>query len=329
MGALALAGGLAFSSLGSRPVFADPASSVAIASAPASVPAADSSTTSGDNGGLNNGKAALLGVIEGITEYLPVSSTGHLVVAERLLDLPKPPATQDAKDALDAYTVIIQVGAIVAVLVLYRRRVGQVFQGLFGKSESGRKLLINLIAAFLPAAVFGLALSNKIDDHLLKPGPVAGAWIVGGLVILALAKKLRPGVNGGLALEAMTVKTAFFIGCAQALALWPGTSRSLVTIVGAVLLGMSLAAAVEFSFLLGLLTLTAATALAVMKHGQLVIDTYGKTAPLIGIVTAGVAAAIAVGSFVKFLSRRDLTGFGYYRILIGIATFALMASHTI
>jgi undecaprenyl-diphosphatase len=282
---------------------------------------------------LSNGQAVVLGVVEGITEYLPVSSTGHLVVIERLMNLPKnttgsPEEVAKSKEALDAYTVIIQFGAIIAVLVLYRRRVGQVFQGLVGKSESGRNLLLCLIAAFIPAAVVGLALSKKIDEHLLKPGPVAAAWIVGGLVILALYKKLSPSHGGGKALEGMTVKTAFTIGCAQALALWPGTSRSLVTIVAAVLLGMSLVAAVEFSFLLGLLTLTAATGLSVLKHGKLVHDTFGTTAPLIGMVVAGIAAALAVGTFVKFLGRRDLRGFGIYRIAAGIITLVLMATTT-
>jgi undecaprenyl-diphosphatase len=282
---------------------------------------------------LSNGQAVVLGVVEGITEYLPVSSTGHLVVIERLMNLPKnttgsPEEVAKSKEALDAYTVIIQFGAIIAVLVLYRRRVGQVLQGLVGKSESGRNLLLCLIAAFIPAAVVGLALSKKIDEHLLNPGAVAAAWIVGGLVILVLYKKLSPSHGGGKALEGMTVKTAFIIGCAQALALWPGTSRSLVTIVAAVLLGMSLVAAVEFSFLLGLLTLTAATGLSVLKHGKLVHDTFGTTAPLLGMVVAGIAAALAVGTFVKFLGRRDLRGFGIYRIAAGIVTLVLMATTT-
>jgi undecaprenyl-diphosphatase len=296
---------------------------------------AQAAATTNDNQ-LTNGQAVVLGLVEGITEYLPVSSTGHLVVIERLMNLPKnaagstPEQIVKSKEALDAYTVIIQFGAIIAVLALYRRRVGQVLQGLVGRSESGRNLLFCLIAAFVPAAVVGLALSKKIDEHLLKPGPVAAAWIVGGLVILALYKKLSPSHGGGnqRPLEGMTVKTAFFIGCAQALALWPGTSRSLVTIVAAVLLGMSLVAAVEFSFLLGLLTLTAATALSVLKHGKLVHDTFGTTAPLIGIVVAGIAAALAVGTFVKFLGRRDLRGFGIYRIAAGIVTLVLMATTT-
>jgi undecaprenyl-diphosphatase len=306
-------------------VFTQPTRAHARTDAAVTAPTADPVVT-GEK--MTNAQAVVLGVIEGVTEYLPVSSTGHLVVAERLMNLPNDGKNADAKVALDAYTVIIQFGAIIAVLVIYRRRVGQVIQGLVGKSESGRQLLLCLIAAFVPAAVVGLALGDKIDEHLLKPGPIAAAWIVGGLVILALYKRLSPSNGGGKPLEAMTAKTAFFVGCAQALALWPGTSRSLVTIVAAVLLGLSLVAAVEFSFLLGLLTLTAATGLSVMKHGKLVHDTYGTTAPLIGIVFAGLAAALAVGTFVRFLGRRDLKGFGFYRIAAGIATLALMATTT-
>ena len=273
---------------------------------------------------LSSVDAVILGAVEGITEYLPVSSTGHLVVAERALDLGQ---TDDSKTALDAYTVIIQFGAILAVLILYRKRVGEVLAGLVGRSESGRRLLINLVLAFIPAAIVGLAFSDTIDEHLLKPTPVAVAWIVGGIAILVLADRLRPGGRArGDSLDLMVPRQALLIGVAQALALWPGMSRSLVTIVGGVLVGMGIGAAVEFSFLLGLLTLTAATALAAMKDGSEVIDTYGKTAPLIGIVVAGITAAFAVKSFVAYLQKRSLKGFGWYRIAIGVVVIALVAT---
>lgn len=283
----------------------------------------------GEESEMSTSDALILGVVEGITEYLPISSTGHLVVAERLLGLSDDDTPEATKTALDAYTVIIQFGAIIAVLVIYRKRVWQIIQGLIGRSADGRNLLFCLIAAFVPAAVIGLALGDTIDKHLLKVAPVSIAWIVGGIVIIALASRLRPGAAGGRALEQMSVKTALFIGCAQALALWPGTSRSLVTIVAAVLLGMSLAAAVEFSFLLGLLTLTAASVLSALKDGSTVTDTYGTKAPLIGIIAAGIAAAFAVKTFVAYLSKRPLTGFGWYRIAAGVLAIILLASNTI
>lgn len=292
------------------------------------VGAADSSTAPVDH--LNAGHALVLGVVEGITEFLPISSTGHLVVAERLMDLGGAKGSE-ARDALDAYTVIIQFGAILAVLVLYRERVVAVVQGVFGRSVAGRKLLLNLLAAFAPAAVLGLALSKKIDEHLLEPGPVAGAFIVGGIAILVLTPWLRrrqAATHIGRTLDDLTIKHAFIIGCLQALALWPGTSRSLVTILGGLAIGLSISAAVEFSFLLGLLTLTAATALAAMKDGGTILDHYGTAAPLLGIVAAGVAAFLAVRSFVSYLNKRDLQAFGFYRIAAGIAVIVLMVATT-
>jgi undecaprenyl-diphosphatase len=268
--------------------------------------------------------ALVLGVVEGVTEYLPVSSTGHLIVAEKLLGLGE---TDAAKEALDSYTVIIQVGAILAVLVLYRRRILEVIQGLFGRSVDGRRLLINIVIAFAPAVVLGLAFGDTIDKHLLEPTPVAIAWIVGGIAIIALVGKLRAGRTSGAALEALTYRSALIIGVMQCLALWPGVSRSLVTIIAGVLLaGLSLSAAVEFSFLLGLITLTGATALVALKDGSDVIDQYGIGTPLIGIIAALVSAVVAVRSFVAYLNRKDLTGFGWYRLAIGAAVLIAVAT---
>lgn len=278
---------------------------------------------------LSPAQAIVLGAVEGITEYLPVSSTGHLVVAERLMDLGGDSGTE-ARNALDAYTVIIQFGAILAVVALYRRRVLGLVNGALGRDAEGRSLLINLLAAFAPAAVLGLALGDTIDEHLLSPGPVAGALIVGGVAILVLGPWLRErrGDAAGLALEALTPRAALVIGLMQALALWPGTSRSLVTILGGLVIGLSIAAAVEFSFLLGLLTLTAATGLAALKDGSTIIDRYGVGAPLLGIVAAGLSAFVAVRSFVNYLNKRDLQLFGWYRIAAGIGVVVLMVTTT-
>jgi undecaprenyl-diphosphatase len=269
------------------------------------------------------GKAVVLGLVEGITEFLPISSTGHLLVGERLMDLPK---TKE----LDAYTIIIQAGAILAVLLVSWRRVLQVLQGAVGKNEAGRKLLFALMVAFVPAAFIGKVLGDKVEEKLLKPGAVAAAWIVGGIVILGFAR-WRRGAHAmkGLALETLTLKQAAIIGCAQAVALWPGVSRSFVTILAGVLVGLSLAAAVEFSFLLGLATLTAATGYEVLRHGGAVKDAFGLGAPAVGIVVAFVAAAIAVKWMIGYLNKHDLSVFGIYRILAGVATLGLLASHTI
>ena len=269
------------------------------------------------------GKAVVLGVVEGITEFLPISSTGHLLVGERLMDLPK---TKE----LDAYTIIIQAGAIAAVLLVSWRRVLELLQGLVGKSVAGRKLLIALVVAFIPAAFIGKVLGDKVEEKLLKPGAVAAAWIVGGIVILGFARSRRGKHSAkGAVLESLTVKQAAIIGVAQTAALWPGVSRSFVTILAGVLVGLSLRAAVEFSFLLGLATLSAATVYELLRHGSDVKDAFGVGAPVVGILVAFVAAAVAVKWMIGYLNKHDLSVFGIYRILAGIVTLGLLANHTI
>lgn len=276
---------------------------------------------------LDPAKAVLLGVIEGVTEFLPVSSTGHLLVANRLLGIG---ATEATKEAADAYSIVIQGGAILAVAVLYWRRIWQLVRGLFGKDEEGRQILFDLVVAFLPAAVIGLALEKKIKDVLFAPGYIAAAWIAGGLVILWLVHsgRMRPD-RPGLALGDITVRHALVIGAAQCLAMWPGTSRSLITIVAASLLGFSLAAAVEFSFLLGLVTLSAATVVDLAKHGGDISATYGFTDPAIGFVAAFVAALVAVKWMVGYLQRHSFAVFGWYRLAVAGLTIVLLLAGTI
>ena len=303
-----------------------------------SAPAASSAASPASSGGavprqveeepeqLSALDAVILGLVEGITEYLPVSSTGHLVVTGELLDL----GTTDAsKAAIDSYTVIIQFGAILAVLILYRKRVADVLLGVVGRSDSGRRLLIALLVAFLPFGIIGLLFNESVDEHLLKPAPIAVAWIVGGLVILFLIDRLRRDATIGTALEEISVRQAAIIGIVQVLALWPGVSRSLVTIIAALLVGLRLVAAVEFSFLLGLVTLSSASIFSAVRDGPAVVDAYGLAMPALGIVVAAVSAAAAVTSLVAYLNRRDLKVFGWYRLAIGIATFALIGANVL
>ncbi len=274
---------------------------------------------------LSTAKAVALGLIEGVTEFLPISSTGHLLVAERLMDVGT--QSDDAKEAADAYAVIIQLGAIAAVLVVSWRRVLDVLQGLVGRSETGRRLLLNLIAAFVPAAVVGVSLDSTLEKHLLKPVPVAIAWLIGGVAIIVLARRFTSSHESRRLLDAMTTKQALIIGLAQALALWPGVSRSLVTIVAAILLGFRLRDGVEFSFLLGLCTLSAAAGYSFLKSGSLVFDTFGTRTPLIGMVVAFASAVVAVKWMVAYLNKRDLSVFGFYRIIAGVVTLALVAAN--
>lgn len=270
-------------------------------------------------------KAMVLGAVEGITEYLPISSTGHLVVTQRLLGIGTDPAT---KDAADTYAIAIQFGAILAVLLLYRNRILSIIRGVFGRDAEGRNLLLSLILAFLPAVVIGLLFEKPIKDHLLGVGPVIAAWIVGGIVLLWVAPRIRPD-RPGMGITAIGWKPALIIGGAQVLAMWPGTSRSLVTILAALAVGTTLAAAVEFSFLLGLMTLGAATLYESAKNGSTVVDAYGWFDPLIGLVFAFIFAALAVKWMVTWLQTRSLAIFGWERIVVAVASITLLAAGTI
>ncbi len=270
-------------------------------------------------------KAILLGLVEGITEFLPISSTGHLVVTERLVDIGRHAST---KDAADTYTITIQAGAILAVAVLYWTRLLEMGRGVIGRDEQGRRLAAATLVAFVPAALVGVGLEHPIKNRLFGVWPVIVAWIVGGVVILAFSRWLHATRRNtrGDAIESMTIQSALIIGIAQCLSLWPGTSRSLVTILAALVLGFSMQAAVEFSFLLGLLTLGAATAYDGLRHGKEMFDAYGIARPLLGFVVAFVAALIAVRWMVQYLQRHGLELFGWYRLAIAALALVLLAS---
>ena len=270
----------------------------------------------GGSGGLSSFQAIVLGAVEGITEFLPVSSTGHLLVTQRLFDLDS--------TAADVYAIAIQLGAILAVVALYRQRIGQILNGVIGRDVGGRTLLVRLAASFLPAAAIGVVFEHPIKDHLFGPGPVVAAWAVGGAFLLWW--KPRHGTTGILDL---TVRNAVIIGLAQSLALWPGVSRSLVTLVAALFVGLDMAGAVEYSFLLGLATLSAATALDLVKDGSTLLDEYGWRTPLLGVLVAFVTAILAVRWLVTYLRTRSLAVFGWYRLGIAAATAGLILAGTI
>ncbi len=262
-------------------------------------------------------QALILGIVEGVTEYLPVSSTGHLLIAQRLLGIAE-------GEAANGYAIAIQAGAIVAVLGTYRQRVAGMVRGVFGQDPAGLKLALCIIAAFIPAAVLGSLFDDRIEQHLFGVKPVIAAWIVGGLLILALGKWVDARRNGA-ALDALTWQAAFIIGLIQCIAMWPGTSRSLVTILGGLAVGLSLAAAVEFAFLLGVLTLTAATAYTVMKHGDGMLTAYGWPALLTGFIAAWASAALAVKWMVAWLNRHGLALFAWWRFAAaGLAALLLL-----
>ncbi len=272
-------------------------------------------------------QAIILGIIEGLTEYLPVSSTGHLLVAQELLGIGT--GSQEAKEAADAYAICIQAGAIVAVLGLYFSRVRQMTMGLLGKDAAGLKLLLCIAAGFMPAAVIGLLFNDTIKAYLFTPWMIVAAWMMGGIAIIATDRwRLSEGKgpkHEGFELTDLTWQLAMVVGFAQCIAMWPGVSRSLITIVAGVLVGMRLVAAVEFSFLLGVVTLGAATCYDGLKHGETMLDYYGINDMVLGFLFAFISAVIAIKWMVNYLKSHGMAVFGYYRIAIGILVAVMLA----
>ena len=267
-------------------------------------------------------QALILGIVEGLTEYLPVSSTGHLILTAWLLGLDDDPSK---KVAVDSFNIVIQAGAIAAVAGLYWTRIKQMAKGLVGRDENGRRLLINLVVAFLPAAAMGPFLNDVIKGHLFAPWPVIGALFVGAWLMLAVAWNqdlIKRSARRDL--DHVTWKIALLIGFGQCIAMWPGTSRSMMTIVAALLLGLRARAAAEFSFLLGLVTLSAATCYDGYHGGEAILTEIGVVPLIVGFVAATVSAALAVKWFVGFLTRRGLAPFGWYRLGLALLFAALI-----
>ena len=274
--------------------------------------------------GLSSIHAVILGVVEGLTEFLPISSTGHLTVVERLLGV----GTGADKSAADTFTIAVQMGAILAVVALYRSRLVDMARGLLGRDPAGLRLTINVAVAFLPAAVVGFLLEQPIKDHLFGVWPVVIAWAVGGLALIAWSDRLAT-LGGAVTTDTITLRMSLIIGAAQAIALWPGMSRSLVTIVAAILVGLSMPAAVEFSFILGAVTLTAATLFDLAKHGQELVDTFGVATPLLGFVVAFASGLGAVYWMIRYLQGHSLKIFGWYRLGVAVVTIGLVLSGVI
>jgi len=279
-------------------------------------------------------EALILGFVEGVTEFLPISSTGHLILTNRLLGLDTDDPVQvgdevwTRKQAADAYAVIIQAGAIAAVLLLYRRRAVQMVAGLFGRDPAGRRLLINLGVAFLPAVVLGLSFGGIIEKHLFGPGPVAAALALGAVAMVFADRYAKrhaadPAPTGD-PLADLPPWRALGIGFAQCAALWPGMSRSMSAMVGAYLSGLRPAAAAEFSFLLGLPTLGGAAAYKLLQSGPLVLAAFGWGPAIVGAVTAGLAAAVAVHIFVGLIGKIGLTPFAAYRLVVAGAVILFL-----
>ena len=272
-------------------------------------------------------KAIVLGLGEGLTEYLPVSSTGHLLVVERLMDIG---TTEADKAATDTFTIAVQIGAIIAVLGIYRHRFVLMAEGVLGRSQDGRNALLALVIAFVPAGVAATLFGDQIKERLLAPWPVVASWAVGGVLILVFVRNQdRWTTVRTTSIGAVTAKQALIIGVAQVLAMWPGTSRSLVTLLAGLLLGLSLATAVEFAFLLGFVTLGIATGYELVTGGSELFDTFGVVNPLVGTIVAGFAAFASVKWMISYLEHHPLSVFGWYRLGIAAVTAGLLVGGVI
>ncbi|HZF19053.1 MAG TPA: undecaprenyl-diphosphate phosphatase [Burkholderiales bacterium] len=253
-------------------------------------------------------KALILGVVEGLTEFLPISSTGHLILAGDLLGF----SDEKAK----VFEIVIQTGAMLAIVWEYRLKFWRVVAGL-ASDRGSQRFALNLLVAFMPAAVLGLAFSKLIKAHLFHAVPVALAFIVGGFIILWVERSLRPRVRVER-VDEMSWRDALKIGFAQAFALIPGTSRSGATIIGGMLFGLSRRAATEFSFFLAVPTLVAAGAYDFWKNRALFnASDVGLFAA--GSVTAFVSAFLCVRWLLRYIATHDFTPFAWYRIAFGAA----------
>lgn len=265
-------------------------------------------------------KAAILGIVEGLTEFLPISSTGHLILAGGLLDFPE--------DKAKVFEIVIQPGAILAVCWEYRARFTAMFAGIFSQ-RNAQRFALNLVVATIPAAILGYGLKKSIEVYLFKPVPVALAFVIGGVIILVAERWYRnrlerqgtPPVVLIDSVDNITAMHAFKVGVAQCAALIPGTSRSGSTIIGGMFFGLSRKCATEFSFFLAVPLLFGATVLSLWKARD-VISSVDVPMFGIGFVTAFISAFVVVRWLIRYVSSHDFTIFAWYRIVFGLIVLA-------
>ncbi len=258
-------------------------------------------------------KTMLIGVVEGLTEFLPVSSTGHIILAEEVLGFQGPPGK--------VFEIVIQLGAILAVCFLYRRRLWTTGQGVLRREPAALRFAAAIVVAFLPAAVVGVVAHKYIKSVLFNPTVVAVALIVGGVAILAIERfAQRPRMKS---LDEVDLKTALYIGLCQCLAMIPGVSRAGATIMGARVFRVDRATAAEFSFFLAMPTMIGATVYDLYKNWSS-LDWHGSGVIALGFVTAFVSALLVVRPFVRFISRHGFGVFAWYRIALGALALALI-----
>ena len=257
-------------------------------------------------------KALIMGLVEGLTEFLPISSTGHLILAASLLNF--------TGEKVKVFEIVIQAGAMLAVFWEYRAKIGRVLAGIFSERKE-QLFALNVVVGFLPAALLGLLLGSKIKDHLFAPIPVALAFIIGGVIILWVEKRQLNHVPRINSVDEMSLLDALKVGCAQTLALIPGTSRSGATIIGGMMLGLSRQAATEFSFFLAMPTLMGATVYSLYKERALLS---AADLPMFGVgsLAAFASAFLCVRWLLRYISHHDFTIFAWYRIVFGLIVLA-------
>lgn len=262
-------------------------------------------------------KAVIIGIVEGITEFLPISSTGHMIIVGNLINFQAPAYP---KQYVDTFEVVIQLGAILAIVVLYWDKIKNSLINIM-PGKWGFKLWFNMFVAFLPSAVIGLLTHKAIQAKLFNAVTVSLALIVGGFLMIFMENKYRRG-NETKSIDDVNIVQAFKIGCFQCLALWPGMSRSASTIMGAWVSGLNTVAAAEFSFFLAIPTMVGATVLS-LKDGVGSMNGSQIIALAIGFVVSFVVALVVVDKFIDFLKRKPMRVFAIYRIVVGIIILVL------
>lgn len=268
-------------------------------------------------------KAVIIGIVEGITEFLPISSTGHMIIVGSLINFQYPAYR---KAYVDMFEIVIQLGAILAILVLYWDKISGSLKNL-APGKWGFRLWFNIFVAFIPAAIIGVIFNDMIQAKLFNSVTVACALIFGGFLMIFMENKYRKG-NSTRKIEDVNPKQALKIGCFQCLSLWPGMSRSASTIMGAWVSGLTNVAAAEFSFILAIPTMIAATGYSLLKV-KITMTAPEIIALVIGFVVSFIVALIVVDKFISFLKRKPMRVFAIYRIFVGIIVLVLAYQHII
>lgn len=288
---------------------------------------------------LSNTDAVTLGLVEGITEFLPVSSTGHLILTNKFLGLDseepvlgaggeilyadksdgEKPVAYTIKAAADAYVIVIQIAAIAAVAFLYWRDFWSMILGVFGRSREGFLLARNIVVAFVPAAVLGYLFHDAIESYLFGVMPVIAALALGAIAMIFFQKKYEKHFSdseSATEICELSLKQSLIVGFMQCVALFPGTSRSMMTILGAYFVGLRPVQAAKFSFILGFVTLSAASVYKLLKDGRMMLEVLSPGPVALGLLVAFISSLAAAKWLVGFLNRRGLVPFAIYRLLL-------------